>query len=181
MNVHHILTLFVCAPLTLQGADFGAAARKEIEGKLRSGLTLAEMEWRLKNPGQSAPPPAAAKPAKPVNGSAKAAAVVEAPPPQQPVAAPPPPPPPAPPAPVEVGQSMLGHKRDPLAMIKVRGLVCMRPDNAHVHRCFLSCAAVLSGSLAFMCTLSSDQAELRLGGVSCVSNYATAPNFTWLP
>jgi uncharacterized membrane protein len=36
----------------LQGADFGAGARKEIEAKLRAGQTLDEIEWRLKNPGK---------------------------------------------------------------------------------------------------------------------------------
>ncbi|KAF8067212.1 R1 [Scenedesmus sp. PABB004] len=114
-----------------QGADFGSAARKKIEDKLRSGQTLDEIEWRLKHPGQEPPSKqdlaqarvkqaeakaaeaeakaaAKAKEAKAKGAEAKAAAP---PPPPAPVAPPPPPP-------VEVGQSMGTAKRDPLAMIK---------------------------------------------------------------
>lgn len=35
-----------------QGADFGSQARKAIESKLRQGMNLQEIEWRLKHPGQ---------------------------------------------------------------------------------------------------------------------------------
>lgn len=122
-----------------QGADFGSQARKAIEHKLRKGMSIEEIEWRLKNPGQEYDKAAAAT-------KAAAAAVQQAPPmvDQQPKeaprkedkkqqkqqqeqqvkeATPPPPPPPkaaAPPVPVEVGESMVSRKRDPLKLIKVR-------------------------------------------------------------
>ncbi|KAI8477159.1 MAG: R1 protein [Monoraphidium minutum] len=58
-----------------QGADFGAAARNLIEEKLRSGLSLQQIEDDLKNPnkGQDRPAAAAAAPAKPAAAPAAAA------------------------------------------------------------------------------------------------------------
>lgn len=106
-----------------QGADFGSQARKAIEHKLRKGMTLEEIEWRLKNPGQEynqAAVKAAAVQALPKPKEAPKAEPKQEQ--QQKVEAKPPPPPPkaaAPPAPVEVGESMVSHKRDPLKLIKV--------------------------------------------------------------
>lgn len=119
-----------------QGADFGREARQRIEDKLRSGLTLAQIEFQLKNPGAPLPPAAPA---------ATATATVAAPPKEEKkkeekkeekkkeevkkeepkaakveVAPPPPPPPPPPPAPVEVGKGLGVASRNPLDMVKVR-------------------------------------------------------------
>jgi len=157
--------------LYIQGADFGSQARKAIEHKLRKGMSVQEIEWRLKHPGQDYNP-------------AAAAAAAAAPPKQkeqqqqqkqkqkqeqkqeQPQAAkveerpPPPPPPPkaaAPPAPVEVGKSMVSHKRDPLALIKVRvgGEVCRSLPPVHS---FL-------GSLFGQVTLSLGHLQNHVGWV----------------
>lgn len=117
--------------LYLQGADFGAQARKAIEQKLRKGQSVEEIEWRLKHPGQDYNPAAVAAAAPPPPPKQK-----EQPKQQQKVqeqqqqkVQEQPPPPPAPkaaaaPAPVEVGESMVQQKRDPLKLIKVGGGCC---------------------------------------------------------
>jgi hypothetical protein len=114
-----------------QGADFGSQARKRIEEKLRKGMSVEEIEWRLKNPGQDWNAAAVAESTAAAAKAAKAAKTEVPPKPteakkEQQVkeeVAPPPPAPKAaaPPAPVEVGQSMVAQKRDPLALIKVGG------------------------------------------------------------
>jgi outer membrane biosynthesis protein TonB len=115
----------------LQGADFGAQARKAIEQKLRKGQSVEEIEWRLKHPGQDYNPAAIAAaqqaPPKPKEAPKQQQKQQQQPKQeqqqQQKVQEQPPPPPPpkaaAPPAPVEVGQSMVQQKRDPLKLIKV--------------------------------------------------------------
>lgn len=104
--------VFVCP----QGADFGNAARKKIEEKLRKGQTLDEIEWRLKNPGQT-PPTLQQKQQqqqeKQQQRKPEAAAATQ-------VKEAPPAPPKKETPKVEVGESM-GVKRDPLSMIKVGG------------------------------------------------------------
>jgi hypothetical protein len=93
-------------------------------------MSVEEIEWRLKHPGQDwqpaavkaaapAPPKEAPKQDKPKQQEKQQEKQ------QQKVEEKPPPPPPkaaAPPPPVEVGQSMVSHKRDPLKLIKVGGL-----------------------------------------------------------
>lgn len=110
-----------------QGADFGSGARKEIEQKLRSGMTLDEIEWRLKNPGKepSKSQLAQEQRQRQEQKEQQRAQVKEAPKP----AAPPPPPK------VEVGQSMVKAKRDPLSMIKVRTIaeIAWRTCNMQMH------------------------------------------------
>lgn len=90
------------------GADFGPQARSMIEDQLREGLTLQEIESRLRNPSKAAGAPPAATPAAPPPAPAAA-------PPTQ--SAPPPPPAAAAPA-VEVGKSLGTATRNPLQMIK---------------------------------------------------------------
>lgn len=107
--VDHHETLMI---LSVQGADFGSSARKQIEEKLRSGMTLDEIEWRLKGHDKPPPPKQQQQPQQQQRKpEAAAAQVVEAPP--------------AAPAKkeepkIEVGESMgVAGKRDPLSMIKV--------------------------------------------------------------
>ena len=117
------------SPSIVQGADFGAAAREKIEEKLRKGMTLAEIEYKLKNPDAKGAPPKPKEEKKPKEERKQEvrAAVVEAPPKEEEKKkakeeVKPPPPPPAPKSePAVVGQSLGAGKRDPMTMIKVCG------------------------------------------------------------
>jgi DNA-binding transcriptional MerR regulator len=168
----------VAAAGTVQGADFGSQARKAIEHKLRKGMSVEEIEWRLKHPGQDwqpaavkaaapAPPKEAPKQDKPKQQEKQQEKqkqqVEEKLPPPPPKAA-------APPPAVEVGQSMVSHKRDPLKLIKVGGLggtlSRQPPCDAVLLRllrpCSLSmwcCSCCISALIARSC--SSDQKAVR--------------------
>jgi hypothetical protein len=106
----------------LQGADFGAPARNRIEDKLRSGMTLAQIEDELTRHGQPQQQERKREAAKQEQKQPEAKQEQkqpEAKQEQKAAAAPPPPPPPAPAKPAEVGQSLGTTARNPLQMIKV--------------------------------------------------------------
>ena len=103
-----------CPPARPQGADFGAPARNRIEDKLRSGMTLQQIEQELKGGDHKQQQSQEAQKPKQQRkeDSGGAAAVAVSPPAPSPAA------PPAKPD-AEVGRSLGPATRDPLHMIKV--------------------------------------------------------------